>query len=134
MGANQSLECRSPNTMLNFKDGLCYDPNDPKSKGVPRTFGTGTSNTYFSASPIKPVNGKCPAGLSDNNKPGECVPFCKEGYEFKGPNICGPKASSSAPTPASASSTDSVPAAVGSSGSGVPAGMYCPACPVCPTK
>lgn len=40
----------------------------------------------------------------------------------------------SAPAPASAASTDSVPAAVGSSGSGVPAGMYCPACPVCPTK
>lgn len=43
-------------------------------------------------------------------------------------------AADSHPAPASAASTDSVPAAVGTSGSGVPAGMYCPACPVCPTK
>ena len=35
------------------------------------------------------------------------------------------------PQPASASSTDSVPASV--TARALPAGMYCPACPVCPS-
>ena len=57
--------------------------------------------------------------------------WCKEGDEYKRLGVCGPKNPAANPSPASAPTTNSVPAAVAS---GVPAGMYCPACPICPIK